>query len=184
MNEHLNVPSPIATGGAGPTFEQHVGAMFLALLLIRGVPAILRDWQVDEVSFQTRHLGWRQTTFCCCSTENDQRRRLAMQVKRNFTVGYSSPDCVQTFQRFWKDFKATELFDPGHDVLALATLPGSKALMGGLGSLLECARNSSDAGDFPPQARYAWPHILSSEEARRGHQVHLERDRLVASDNG
>ena len=162
MTEHVNVPSPMATGGAGPTFEQHVGAMFLALLLIRGVPAVFRDWQVDEVSFQTQHLGWEtDDLLVCCSTEHDERRRLAMQVKRNFTVGSSSPDCVQTFQRFWKDFKTSELFDPDHDVLVLATLPGSKTLMGGLGTLLECARNSSDAGDF--QHRLATPGFISSK---------------------
>ena len=40
MTEYGNVPSPLATGGAGPTFEQHVSAMFLALLLIRGIPAV------------------------------------------------------------------------------------------------------------------------------------------------
>ena len=44
---------------------------------------------------------------------------LAMQVKRNFTVRSSSPDCVQTFQRFWKDFNTADLFDPDHDVLVI-----------------------------------------------------------------
>ena len=162
MTEYGNVPSPLATGGAGPTFEQHVSAMFLALLLIRGIPAVFRDCQVDEVSFQTQHLGWETDDLLVgCSTEQDERRRLAIQVKRSFTVAQSSSDCVQAFQRFWKDFNTTELFDPDHDVLALATLPASKTLMGGLGGLLECARNSSDAEDF--RHRLATPGFISTK---------------------
>ena len=162
MTQHGNIASPIATGGAGPTFEQHVGAMFLALLLIRGVPAVFRDWQVDEVSFQTQHLGWAtDDLLICCSTEHDERRRLAMQVKRNFTVGPSSPDCVQAFHRFWKDFKTAELFNSDQDVLVLATLPGAKTLIEGLGALLECARSSSDAEDF--RHRLATPGFISSK---------------------
>ena len=124
MTQRGNIASPIATGGAGPAFEQHVGSMFLALLLVRGVPAVFRDWQVDEVSFQTHHLGWEtDDLLVLSSTEHDERHRPAIQVKRNFTVGSSSPDCAKTFQRFWKDFKAAELFDPDHDVLALADPP-------------------------------------------------------------
>ena len=143
-------------------FEQHVGAMFLALLLIRGIPAVFRDCQVDEVSFQTQHLGWETDDLLVgCSTEQYGQRRLAIQVKRSFTVAQSSSDCVQAFQRFWKDFNTTELFDPDHDVLALATLPASKTLMGGLGGLLACARNSSDAEDF--RHRLATPGFISTK---------------------
>ena len=162
MTDYVNVPSPMATGGAGTTFEQHVGAMFLALLLIRGIPAVFRDCQVDEVSFQTQHLGWETDDLLVgCSTEQEERRRLAIQVKRSFTVARSSSDCVQTFQRFWKDFTTSDLFDPNYDILALATLPVSRALMGGLGSLLECARNSSDAEHF--RHRLATPGFISTK---------------------
>ncbi len=180
MNDHMNVPSPIATGGAGPTFEQHIGAMFLGLLLIRGVPAIFRDWQVDEVSFQTRHLGWEtDDLLVCCSTETGQKRQLAIQVKRNFTVGPSSADCVQTFRRFWKDFNSSKLFNPGLDVFALVTLPGSKTLMKGLGSLLECARNSSDSGDF--HHRLATSGLISSQAKKHADVIKSILDEIDSS---
>ena len=87
MTERGIIPSPLATGGAGTMFDQHVGAMFLALLLVRGVPAVFKDCQVDEVSFQTRHLGWETDDLLVgCSTGREERRRLAIQVKRNFAV--------------------------------------------------------------------------------------------------
>ena len=133
MTQHGNIPSPLATGGAGAAFEQQVGAMFLALLLVRLVPAVFRDCHVDEVRFQTHHLGWEPDDILVgCSSEHDERRLLAIQVKRNFAVRSSSSDCMQTFQRFWRDFKSVDLFDPDHDVLVLVTLPGTETLMDGL----------------------------------------------------
>ena len=162
MTERWNVSSPLATGGAGSTFEQHVGAMFLALLLVRGVPPVLKDCQVDEVSFQTRLRGWETDDFLVrCSTEHDERRLMAIQAKRKFAVRSSSSDCVETFQRLWKDFTNAELFDPDHDMLVLATLPGTEILMDGFGSLLECSRNSSDEKDF--QLRLTTPEFISAK---------------------
>ena len=169
MTEHGIIPSPLATGGAGTMFEQQVGAMFLALLLVRGVPAIFKDCQVDEVSFQTRHLGWETDDLLVgCLTEHDERRQIAIQVKRNFTVSAISSDCEQTFQRFWTDFKTANLFDPDCDVLVLVTLRGTNTLMEGLGSLLECARNSSDAADF--DHRLSMPGLISGK-AKKHEQV-------------
>jgi hypothetical protein len=52
------VSSPAATGGAGTTFEQHVGSYWLAQLLVRAIPPVLIDGTVAEVSFQTERLGW------------------------------------------------------------------------------------------------------------------------------
>ena len=53
MKKDSSVSNPISTSGAGYTYEHHVGAMFLSLLLIRGLPVVFKDCQVDEVSFQT-----------------------------------------------------------------------------------------------------------------------------------
>ena len=61
-SENQRVSSPAATGGAGTTFEQHVGAYWLAQLLVRGIPPVLTDTVVAEVSFQTERL----TGYCSC----------------------------------------------------------------------------------------------------------------------
>ena len=47
------VSSPAATGGAGTYFEQNVGAYWLSLLLVRGIPPILTDCVVVEVSLRS-----------------------------------------------------------------------------------------------------------------------------------
>ena len=178
--EKTNVSSPLATGGAGTTFEQHVGAMFLVHLLIRGIPAVFKNCQVEEVSFQTRHLGWEtDDLLVTCSTDTDGRRQLAIQAKRRFNVGISYPDCVQTFQGFWKDFKVAERFDTNKDALVLATLHSSNAL-DGLCSLLECARSSSNAEDFTH--RLATPGFVSRKTKNCQHVIRSIVRTLDSSD--
>lgn len=41
------IASPVATGGGGVFFEQHVGAAFLSCLLVRGVPPCLPSCQLS-----------------------------------------------------------------------------------------------------------------------------------------
>ena len=165
MTQPESVSSPVATGGAGTTFEQHVGAMFLALLLTRGIPAVFKNCQVDSVSFQTAGLGWQtDDILITCSSPVYSQRNLAIQVKRTFRVQASSIDCQETFRGFWSDFNDPDKFDRDSDALLLVTLRGTNTLLEGLGSLLDCARNSSDESDFAH--RLSTPG-LSSQEARK-----------------
>ena len=120
MTNTGTVPSPRATGGAGATFEQHVGAWFLALLLLRGVPVIFRRCLVTEVSFQTRHLGWQtDDILVTCDVGEQERCQLPVQVKLKLTISASNDECVQTFRGFWRDFKAAERFNSCLDALVL-----------------------------------------------------------------
>ena len=159
-------PSPLSTGGAGTVFEQHVGAMFLALLLTRGIPAIFRDCQVEEVGFQTRRLGWETDDLLVTCSSRSGPRRLAMQSRRSFTVG-KSDGCKETIQKFWNDFNA-DRFNPDRDALVLATLHRTGNL-GGLASLLDCARSSPGPADF--KDRLETPGFVS--DAARGCHQHI-----------
>ena len=58
-----HVSSAVSTGGAETSFEQHVGAYWLAQLLVRGIPPILIDSAVAELHFQTERLGWQTDDF-------------------------------------------------------------------------------------------------------------------------
>src|SRR5262245_32141074 len=81
------VSSPASTGGAGTTFEQHVGAYWLAQLLVGAIPPILIDTTVSAVSFQTEHLGWHTDDFLViCERPDGPNLSLVGQVKRSFTV--------------------------------------------------------------------------------------------------
>lgn len=149
MKKDSLASSPISTSGAGYTYEHHVGAMFLSLLLIRGLPAVFKDCQVGEVSFQTEHLGWKtDDLLVACFSGTNERHQLVVQSKRTFTVSANDSECTKTFGAFWEDFKAKNRFDSARDALLLVTLRGTQTLLNGLGGLLECARNSSDEDDF------------------------------------
>ncbi len=143
------VTSPAATGGAGNVFEQHVGALFLAHLLVRGVPPVLIECQLVEVHFQTNHLGWHVDDILLVGIDGvGTRRHLAAQVKRSFTVSSNDDDCVEAITDFWKDFDAAQPFSRANDALALVVLRGTQSLLGHLNSLLDCARAALDAPDF------------------------------------
>ena len=156
------VSSPAATGGAGTIFEQHVDAYWLALLLVRGIPPILLDCTVDEVCLQTEHLGWHTDDFLVVGQNgSDQHRRLAGQVKRNFTVSAADDECKKAVQDFWKDFKNPEQFSQTLDRFALVTLRGTNTLLEHFSGLLDCARASRDGDDF--EHRLATPGFINKK---------------------
>ena len=143
------ISSPASTGGAGHVFEENVNAFWLALLLVRAYPPILRDCIVEEVYMQTRYLGWQtDDSLISCQDGSGQRRKLACQVKRTFTVRAKDSDCKKAIQGFWKDFNNSQLFSPERDRFALVTRLGTTTLLQHFSNLLDCARASRDEIDF------------------------------------
>jgi hypothetical protein len=143
------ISSPEATGEAGIFFEQHVNATFLALLLVRGIPPVLTDCQLEEVHFQTEHLGWKTEDVLLVGLNGaGERRQLAGQMKKTFAVSSKNEDCQKTFIAFWKDFQDASHFNRDRDRLALITLRGTDTLLRRLNALLDCARASISATDF------------------------------------
>jgi len=141
--------SPVATGGGGEQFEQHVVAFALGLLLVRATPPILTDTSVVEVHLQTRHQGWHTDDLLLVGERsNGARRRLALQVKRSFRISAVDDDCRKTIYGMWNDFLAADRFQESTDQLAVVTLHGTSVLLRDFGSLLHCARASIDAEDF------------------------------------
>ena len=142
------VASPVSTGGGGEQFEQHVAALALGLLLVRGMPPVMTDTSVVEVHLQTGHRGWHTDDLLVIGERSDgSRRRLALQAKRSFRVSAGDDDCRTTILGMWNDFLA-DRFDESQDQLAVATLHGTSVLLRDFVSLLECARASVDAEDF------------------------------------
>lgn len=140
--------NPVSTGGGGTFFEQHVDALFLALLLVRAPLPILKDCQAEEVHLQAGHLGWKTDDVLVVAIRPDGlRRRLVAQVKRQFTISEMNEACKKAFGDFWADFSSSD-FDPDNDRLALVTLRGTNLLLDGFNSLLDCARASTSAEDF------------------------------------
>ena len=157
------VSSPASTGGAGTTFEQHVGAYWLAQLLVGAIPPIAINTTVTEVSFQTERLGWHTDDFLVVCTVGGVSRNLLGQVKRSFTVSASDQECVQAVTDFWKDFNASH-FSKGHDRFALVTLRGTNTLLEHFVGLLDCARAARDGVEF--EQRLATGGFISKKAVR------------------
>jgi hypothetical protein len=156
------VSSPASTGGAGPFFEQHVDAYWLAQLLVRGIPPILHDCAVVEVHLQTERLGWHTDDFLIVGeTGSGDRRKLPGQVKRTFTVSATDDECKKAVQDFWKDFRSPQQFSPAADRFALITLRGTNTLLEHFSGLLDCARAARDGAEF--EQRLATPGFLSAK---------------------
>lgn len=159
------VSSPASTGGAGTFFEQHVAAYWLALLLVRGFAPIFSDCSVVEVHLQTEHLGWHTDDFLIVGqTGSGERRKLAGQVKRTFTVSAADAECKKTIQDFWRDFQNPNLFSPDTDRFVLVTQRGTNTLLEHFSGLLDCARASRDASDF--ERRLATPGFVNKKAAQ------------------
>jgi hypothetical protein len=159
------VSSPAATGGAGPFFEQHVNAYWLALLLVRGIPPILHDCTVLEVCLQTEHLGWNTDDFLIVGENGSgNRRKLAGQVKRTFTVSATDNECKKAIQDFWKDFTNPQKFSATTDRFALVIWRGTNTILEHFAGLLDCARVARNGAEF--EARLTIPGFLSSTAIR------------------
>ena len=145
----LSATSPVSTGGGGTFFEQHVDALFLALLLVRAPLPILKNCQIEGVHLQAEHLGWKTDDVLVVGVRADGvQRRLALQVKRQFTVSDKDDDCRKTFADFWSDLKAADRFDRELDRFGLVTLRGTNVLLNDFSSLLDCARSSPTGTEF------------------------------------
>ncbi len=143
------VVSPVATGGGGVFFEQHVGAAFLSCLLVRGIPPCLPSCQLLEVHFQTRHRGWHTDDLLLVGERGDrQQLRLAVQVKRKLIISRENEYFRDTITNAWKDFHAKNPFNPATDAFALVTLRGTESLLNHFVALLDCAHVCRDAEDF------------------------------------
>jgi hypothetical protein len=157
------VSNPVSTGGAGTTFEQHVGAYWLAQLLVGAIPPILIEATVGEVSFQTERLGWHTDDFLVVCTSGGASRNLAGQVKRSFTVSGADGNCVQAVTDFWNDFNGAH-FSKEQDRLALVTLRGTNTLLEHFVGLLDCARAARDGTEF--EERLATEGFISDTATR------------------
>ena len=178
MKEAKTVASPAATGGAGEQFEQHVAALALGLLLVRGTPPVLIDTSVVEVHLQTGHLGWATDDLLVVGERSDGSRcRLLLQAKRSFTVSASDDDCRKTIQGMWNDFHA-DRFDESKDQMAVATLHGTSALLRDFGSLLACARAPTDAANF--RHRLSLDGFISTKAKEQNKAIH----QILAEEGG
>lgn len=140
--------SPLATGGAGPNFEQRVGAFLLALLLTRSGPPFAPRAQIRRIRQQADDLKWRTDDYFIEAQRPDgSPLRVLVQVKRAFAIVANDAACAEVFGDAWRDSSGGQ-FDPATDCFLLITGALGKAPKEALRLLLDCATASTDGADF------------------------------------
>src|SRR4051794_6462889 len=133
-----------ATGGAGFSHEDKVGAYFAAAMLadahpLRGQPATSAG-TVDRIEFQTSVDGWQLDDVLLTLRSGSETWRCAISIKSGpqFAHGRASADFVE---RAWREFLGlgAAAFDPSADRLALAAPPLSAAIRADLDELQRLA---------------------------------------------
>lgn len=165
-----SISSPASTGGEGTFFEQHVNAYWLALLLVESVPPIFLRTTIQEVNFQTKHLGWAtDDVLIIARTGSGELRRLAGQVKKSLTISANDDDFGEVITDAWTDFNNGTLFSKDGDAVIFITQLGTTALLRHFVSLLDCARASSTPADF--EHRLTKIGLVHAEVRRYGDEV-------------
>jgi hypothetical protein len=126
----------------------HVDAASLALLLTGGVPFFIGNGTVSKVHLQSGHLGWKTDDLLIEAAEGVRSRKVAIQVKRTFTVSVGNEECAATFLKAFSDFRNGKLFNPDQDRLGLVATTLSGKTIRTLRSLLDCARSALSSDDM------------------------------------
>jgi len=165
----VRTPTPQATGNAGPSYEQHIGASCLAVLLTGGMTLFSSDSPLKEVHFQARRLGWRTDDLLLIGEDSQGiMHRVAIQAKRTFSLAKSDDECVKTIRAAWDDFTNADLFHAAQDRLVLVTGQAPLSFCRGMRNLLDAVHAALNAAGFEERiTKYL------SQEARNCHETVL-----------
>ena len=143
--------SPLATGGAGYSFESRVQASFVVLMLAGGCPPCFPGFSIKKIKLQGKVDGFETDDLIVFLEKNDrskERRKLICQVKRSVSVTKSNQDFSEFLRAAWKDFHDSSIFAPGKDAIALMTGPLSGTDARNVQWLLEHAKKTDGCEEF------------------------------------
>jgi len=148
-SEVAQLSNPFSTGGGGPSFENHVQAAFVVLMLTGGVVPCLQPWPIKKIKLQGRYEGYNTDDFVAFVEGRDecQKAKLLAQIKHSVSVTANDTVFGDVIQAAWKDFLDPD-FDQRTDAIALITGPLSAHDTGHARTVLEWARHSESAREF------------------------------------
>ena len=151
--------SPLATGGAGNSFEHLVQAYYL-LLLINGQPTGLGCGPLVQIQFQGQASGLATDDIICTHQQGDVRTRIYMQCKITLHPRACDTAFCKALTGAWGDFvggsdTGGSPFTRGVDRLVVVYDPAtSSESMKDAAHLTELARHSVGVQDFAHKCAY------------------------------
>lgn len=141
------ISSPVSTGGAGSDFERRVGAYYLAVTLLGGIPRGTKAGVTREVRFQRLYQGEPLDDLIVVSDLLAGEAKLALQLKRDITFGDNDEIFDEVMNACWQTFVSTQ-FNHSIDRFGLCLALYSRNIDEYYQSVLAWARTSATAADF------------------------------------
>ncbi|NJO81885.1 MAG: hypothetical protein HC828_03280 [Blastochloris sp.] len=102
--------NPFSTGGCGVHFEAHVQALFVVLMLTRGVAPCLPTYPIRTIKLQGKAAGY-DTDDLIISTEQPGMQdewKLLGQINHAINLTERDPVFGEVLQAAWRDFNNTK----------------------------------------------------------------------------
>ena len=150
MSQNKKLSNSFSTGGGGITFESHVQALYVTLMLTGGYAPFLPCWPITEVMLQGRINNYN-TDDIIVFVENPvskEKRKLLGQIKHSIHVTKSDKEFSEVIQSAWNDFNNPKVFTKGKDIIALITGPLSETDFRNVQWLLNRAKHTKDVDEF------------------------------------
>lgn len=125
MAAQKNLSNARSTGGGGVTFEAHVQAAFVVLMLTGGYAPCLPCWPIVELKLQGRVDGFATDDIIVFveNADSAKRRKLLGQIKRSVSITEGCKQFGEALQAAWRDYRNPDVFEVGDDAIALITGP-------------------------------------------------------------
>src|SRR5437016_4780552 len=142
--------NPFSTGGGGHSFENHVQAAFVVLMLTGGVIPCPQPWPIKMIKLQGKYSGFNTDDFIAFLENRDgkQKAKLLAQIKHSVSVTDGDAVFGEVIRAAWADFQNPQVFNQGSDAIALITGPLSAHDIENGRTILEWARHSQSAQEF------------------------------------
>ncbi|MGI9392595.1 MAG: hypothetical protein ACR2N8_03560, partial [Parvibaculales bacterium] len=155
------------TGGGGNTFEVHVQASFVVLMLTGGYAPGLRCWPIVEIKLQGKIVGYETDDLIVFVEDGNskEKRKLLGQIKSSIEITPGNKEFGEVMAAAWHDFNNPELFTRGKDSIALLTGPLNATDTSNVPWLLNHARHTPNVDEFLLHVETA--NFSSAEKAQK-----------------
>ncbi len=149
-NEVAQLSNPFSTGGGGHSFENHVQAAFVVLMLTGGVVPCLQPWPIKKIKLQGKYAGYNTDDFIAFleNRSGGRKAKLLAQIKHSVSITDGDATFSEVIRAAWSDFQNPQVFVRESDAIALITGPLSAHDTENARTVLEWARHSESAQEF------------------------------------
>lgn len=179
--QRKNLSNPFSTGGGGPSFEVHVQASFVALMLAGGFAPGLPRWPIKKIKLQGRFKDWDTDDLIVFVEDpsSGNTRRMLGQIKHSIGITKNNAVFGEVIQAAWNDFNNPSVFDRDRDIIALITGPLTTVDVNHVHPILEWAKQMENAEEFVQAVELA-----NFSDKKKREKLQAFREQLNSANGG